>query len=78
MAILAVPAANKPPMAGPTARYADTTGITDMRMGPVLAAQARRLGPIVGMGLPMTPIAAQERAGRSLRPGAMAGGRAGS
>ena len=61
-------------MAGPEARYADSTGITNIRVGPVPAARARWRGPIVGMGLPMTPIAVQGWAGRWPRPGAMAGG----
>ena len=74
MAILAVPAANKPPWPGREAGYADTTGITNIRVGLVPAARARRRGPIVGMGLPMTPNAVQGRAGHWLRPGAMAGG----
>ena len=61
-------------MASREAGYADTTGITDIRVGPVPAARARWRGPIVGMGLPMTPIAVQGWAGRWLRPGTMAGG----
>ena len=74
MAILAVPAANKPPWPGREAGYADTTGITNIRVGLVPAARARWWGPIVGMGLPMTPNAVQGWAGHWLRPGAMAGG----
>jgi hypothetical protein len=73
MATLAAHAANNPPWPGREARYADTTGITEMRVGPAHAAQALA-GPIVGMGLPMTLIVVQGWVGRWLLPSALTGG----
>jgi hypothetical protein len=67
------PVANEAARLAREVRYADTNGIADIRIGSAAAGHVGGLGPVVGMSSPIAPVVMQERAGRWLRPGSMAG-----